>query len=73
MAKPTNIQFLVSINHLLKVYFKDDQDKMINWLRTPLPELKDLAPVELIASGQAEAVLAFIMNTMQTTAPHDTP
>ena len=73
MAKPSNVQFLVSINHLLKVHFKDDQDKIIEWLRTPLPELKDLAPVELVATGQAESLLAFIMNTMQTTSPHDLP
>ena len=64
MSKPTASQLLVDINHHLKLHFAGDEVKILDWLRTCNPLLQDLAPVELVALGKSEHLLAFIRNML---------
>jgi hypothetical protein len=68
-AKPTPSQLLVDINCRLRKAFDNDEAKILDWLRTTQPELMDLAPVELVALGKSETLLAHIIKCFPSQEP----
>lgn len=60
----SNVSTYFIISHLEK-FFKNNDDKIKDWLETKNPNLGNLSPLELIKRGRAHKVLEFVESAME--------